>query len=531
MLFNSYIFIFAFLPVVVAVYCWVRRYPERMWTIGWLALASLFYYAWWKPEFLLLLLGSIAVNAWFGNLLCGRRLSARAAKTALILGVLFNLGLLGYFKYAGFFVTNLNTAFGAGFSVPQIILPIGISFYTFQQIAFLVDAHRGVVRHFSLLNYVLFVTFFPQLIAGPIVHHGEMMPQFAQRTLPGDRSTDFAVGLSIFCVGLFKKVVIADACAVYADAGYGMLKAGQPLDFASAWITVLAFSFQLYYDFSGYSDMAVGLARLFGIHLPVNFHSPYRATGTIDFWRRWHITLSRFLRDYLYIPLGGNQRGAIRHYVNLAAVMLLGGLWHGANWTFVVWGAAHGVLLGINHAWNQLQISRRAIFSSAPARALFIGLTFLVVTLAWVPFRADTLAGAVKLMATLFPVGADTATAWKSIEQFWLAQFGDPKQAFNLMAWFKPRELWPAVLPPAYLATVRPAGFVLMLIAIATFVLPNTQQIFARFNPVMGLPDEQLHHRWSLRCLDWKIAVVISGMFVFSVLQLSRVSPFLYYQF
>lgn len=531
MLFNSYVFIFAFLPVVFAVYCFVRRYPERRWTIAWLVLASLFYYAWWKPEFLLLLLVSVSVNAGFGKALCNGGLSRPVARAVLTAGIIFNLGLLGYFKYSMFFMENLNQWFGAGLTVPKIILPIGISFITFQKIAFLVDAYKGEVKDFSLWNYALFVTFFPQLIAGPIVHHGEVMPQFARKPVAGMLLTDVAVGISIFCVGLFKKVVIADVCAIYADAGYGALKAGQSLDFASAWITVIAYSFQLYYDFSGYSDMAVGLARMFGIRFPVNFHSPYKATGVIDFWRRWHITLSRFLRDYLYIPLGGNQRGALRQYINLAVVMLLGGFWHGANWTFLAWGAIHGALLGVNHAWSQLRVSRLKLFGLAPARVVFIALTFLAVTLAWIPFRSDTLAGAGRLLAVLFPFGADTAAAWKSIEQFWLVQFGDLKQAFNLMTWFKPRELWPAALPPDYLATVRPAGFVLILIAIATFILPNTHQIFARFNPVMGLPDTQLHHRWSLHCLDWKTAVVISGMFVFSVLQLSRVSPFLYFQF
>lgn len=531
MLFNSYIFIFAFLPVVLAVYFWVRRHPDRRWTIAWLVLASLVYYAWWKPEFLLLLLVSVSVNAGFGKVLCNGGLSRPASRAVLTAGVLFNLGLLGYFKYAMFFMENLNQWFGAGLTVPKIILPIGISFITFQKIAFLVDAHKGEVKDFSLWNFALFVTFFPQLIAGPIVHHGEVMPQFARKPVAATLSTDVAVGISIFCVGLFKKVVIADACAIYADAGYGALKAGQSLDFASAWITVLAYSFQLYYDFSGYSDMAVGLARMFGIRFPVNFHSPYKATGIIDFWRRWHITLSRFLRDYLYIPLGGNQHGALRQYINLAVVMLLGGFWHGANWTFVAWGAIHGTLLGVNHAWNQLRISRLKLFGSTPARAVFIGLTFLTVTLAWIPFRSDTLAGAGKLLVVLFPSGMDTAAAWKSIEQFWLVQFGDPKQALNIMAWFKPRELWPAVLPPDYLATVRPAGLVLTLVVMATFVLPNTQQIFARFNPVMGLPDTQLYHRLSLRYLDWKVAFAISGMFVFSVLQLSKVSPFLYFQF
>ena len=531
MLFNSYVFIFAFLPVVLAGYAWVRRFPERRWVIAWLVIASLFYYAWWKPEFLLLLLTSVSVNAVFGKLLCDGRLSRPAARAALVAGIVFNLGLLGYFKYAMFFTQTLNELFGAGLTVPKIILPIGISFITFQKIAFLVDAHRGLVRNFTLQNYALFVTFFPQLIAGPIVHHAEMMPQFDKKPALHEFAADLAVGFSIFCVGLFKKVVVADSVAVYADAGYDMLKAGQPLDFVSAWITVLAYSFQLYYDFSGYSDMAVGLGRMFGIKLPVNFYSPYKATGIIDFWRRWHITLSRFLRDYLYIPLGGNRHGALRQALNIAVVMLLGGLWHGANWTFVVWGGVHGVLLAINHAWNQLRLSRWRVFGSLSARAAFVALTFLAVTLAWVPFRADTLANAGQMLATLFPTGTGLQEIRKSVGHFLAAQtavFRDPAD-FGL--WFKARELWPKVLPPDFIAGQRPVGLLLAGVAIATALLPNTNQIFGRFQPVLGLTEAQLVHRATLTELDWKVALAVSGLFVFSVLQLSRVSPFLYFQF
>ena len=531
MLFNSYTFIFVFLPLVLAVCCFVRKHPERAWTIAWLVLASLFYYAWWKPQFLVLLLASVSVNAGFGRILCGGRLSRTSSRAVVAAGILFNLGLLGYFKYAGFFVDNLNDWFSAGFNVPNIILPIGLSFFTFQQIAYLVDAHRGLVQEYSFLNYALFVTFFPQLIAGPIVHHAEMMPQFSKTPAPGDRAADFSVGLSIFCVGLFKKAVVADSCAVYADAGYGTLMAGHPLDPASAWITVLAFSFQLYYDFSGYSDMAVGLARLFGIRLPVNFHSPYRASGIIEFWRRWHITLSRFFRDYLYIPLGGNQRGMFRHYVNLIVVMLLGGLWHGANWAFVVWGIMHGGLLALNHAWTHLRVSKLPVMDTPPVRAASVLLTFFAVTLAWVPFRAETLGDAGRMLAALFPTGTEVPSVWASFRQCLVAQFVDLKSVLNLTAWFKPRELWPAVLPPDFLATYRPAGLLLAGIGAATFLLPNTNQIFARFHPVLGLSETQSHHWGSLSRLDWRVALVLSGMFVLSVLQLSRVSPFLYYQF
>src|SRR5262249_37569382 len=451
-LFNSYVFIFGFLPIVLAGYAWLRRKPNVLWPITWLVAASLFYYAWWRPVFLLLLLFSVAVNYALGRLILDGGLARERARIVLALGIAFNVCLLGYFKYAGFLVANANDLFGAHFSVPNIVLPMGISFITFQKIAFLVDAYRGLVRNFTLTNYAFFVTFFPQLIAGPITHHAEIMPQIgpAQRR---DLAADLAVGLSIFVVGLFKKVVIADTVAVYADAGYAQVKAGAPLDTASAWITVLCYGFQLYYDFSGYSDMAVGLARMFGFRLPMNFYSPYQSASIIDFWRRWHITLSRFLRDYLYIPLGGNRHGSVRRYVNLGIVMLLGGLWHGANWTFVIWGGIHGAMLGINHAWRALPLSQARACKTRTAQRIAVLITFTAVTLAWVPFRADSLGNAGTMLAYLWPAPGDPhgfASLWGSIE----SQFGEFKHVLTLSdEWFTPRELWPPVLPPNYLAT------------------------------------------------------------------------------
>jgi len=514
-LFNSYVFIFAFLPLVLAGYALLRRASNLLWPVVWLVLASFIYYAWWRPEFLLLLLFSISVNFAFGTLIIDGALSRAQSHAVLTAGILFNLCLLGYFKYAGFFVANVDYVLGLDWAVPSIILPIGISFITFQKIAFLVDAHRGLVRHFTLLNYAFFVTFFPQLIAGPITHHSEIMPQIGP-SVRRDLASDIAVGLSIFVVGLFKKVVVADGLAVYADAGYATVKAGHALDTASAWVTVLCYSFQLYYDFSGYSDMAVGLARMFGFRLPVNFYSPYKSASIIDFWRRWHITLSRFLRDYLYIPLGGNRRGAARRYLNLGIVMLLGGLWHGANWTFVLWGGAHGVMLAVNHAWRALPLSRSFALKTALAQAIAVLVTFTAVTLAWVLFRSETLADAKTMFAFLWLIRG---------------QFTDLKSALALTEWFKPRELWPPVLPPDYLAgSARPAGLFLLCVALATFSVPNTYQIFGRFKPALWLPEET-EGSGILRALDWRVAIIVAGMFLLCVLRLSHVSPFLYYQF
>ena len=529
MLFNSYVFIFCFLPVVLAGYALLRRASNLLWPIVWLGLASLVYYAWWRPEFLLLLLFSITVNFGFGTLIIDGRLSRGQSRAVLTIGIIFNLCLLGFFKYAGFFVANVDLVFGLHWAVPTIILPIGISFITFQKIAFLVDAHRGLVRNFTLLNYAFFVTFFPQLIAGPITHHSEIMPQIgpSQRR---DLAADIAVGLSIFVVGLFKKVVVADSLAVYADAGYATVKTGHPLDTASAWVAVLSYSFQLYYDFSAYSDMAVGLARMFGFQLPVNFYSPYKSASIIDFWRRWHITLSRFLRDYLYIPLGGNRRGTVRRYLNLGIVMLLGGLWHGANWTFVLWGGIHGLMLAVNHAWRALPVSRSVAFKTRLADGLAIAMTFTAVTLAWVLFRSETFADARTMFAYLLPLTLEPS-GWPSFWGLLHGQFTDIRSVLALTEWFRPRELWPPVLPPDYLATTpRPVGLFLLCVGLATFSFPNTYQIFGRFKPALGLPDETVANG-ILRRLDWRIAVVVAGLFLLSVLRLSHVSPFLYYQF
>ncbi|WP_108051428.1 MBOAT family O-acyltransferase [Bosea sp. 124] len=525
MLFNSYVFIFAFLPVVLVGFALLRRLENLNWAIVWLTAASLFFYGWWKAEFLLLILTSIIANLIFGKILMAMPGEGKKSRLVLIAGLAFNLALLGYFKYANFFVSNVNTAFGSNWTLPQILLPIGISFITFQKIAFLVDAYRGKVKDFSVLNYCFFVTFFPQLIAGPIVHHAEVMPQLKEAPRR-DFSRDFAIGCSIFIIGLFKKVVIADTLAVYADAGYAAVAAGQTLDFASAWVAVLSYSFQLYYDFSGYSEMAVGLGRMFGIRLPVNFLSPYKSASIVEFWRRWHITLSRFLRDYLYIPLGGNRHGPLRRYLHLGLVMLLGGLWHGANWTFAVWGVLHGLMLAINHAWAAIPLSQSRWLRGAPARIFFVFLTFLLVTLAWVPFRSPGLSQATTMLGFLMP-GPGALVSFKA---FVTAQYVGIFGAFD--TWFTPRELWPPVLPPNYLATMaKPVGLLLALVTALTFLMPNTYRLLGRFEPAIGIDERLQGGTGILSRLGPAQAVLLGFMFVVSVLGLARVSPFLYFQF
>ena len=303
--------------------------------------------------------------------------------------------MLGIFKYAGFLAANLDAIFKTGITL-DILLPVGISFYTFTQIAFLVDAYRGNVARYALPHYALFVTYFPHLIAGPILHHKDMIPQFERSETKRPNPHLILCGLMIFAIGLFKKTCLADGIQPLVSLAFG---SGTPT-FDQAWIGALAYTFQLYFDFSGYSDMAIGISLMFGIFLPLNFNSPYKAQSIIDFWRRWHMTLSQFLRDYLYIPLGGNRRGAVLRYVNLMITMALGGLWHGAAWTFVIWGVLHGLYLCINHAWNHFAPPVAPRFARVANLAAFM-LTFLSVVVAWVFFRASTLSSAIYILSRM----------------------------------------------------------------------------------------------------------------------------------
>jgi D-alanyl-lipoteichoic acid acyltransferase DltB (MBOAT superfamily) len=312
-------------------------------------------------------------------------------KSILTVGIIANLALLGYFKYTDFLIENINFLSDSNIPTLNLALPLAISFFTFQQIAYLVDSYRQETKEYDFLNYSLFVTFFPQLIAGPIVHHKEMMPQFAKTRNKVKNYKNIAMGLFIFSIGLFKKVVIADTFAVWANAGFDT---ATTLNLFEAWATSLSYTFQLYFDFSGYTDMAIGLALLFNIRLPVNFNSPYKATNIQDFWRRWHITLSRFLKDYVYIPLGGNRKGEFRTYNNLLATFIIGGIWHGAGWTFVFWGFLHGIALVIHRAWSKLG------FKIWTWLAWLI--TFNFINIAWVFFRAKEWDDAVKVLGSMF---------------------------------------------------------------------------------------------------------------------------------
>ncbi|WP_461208437.1 MBOAT family O-acyltransferase [Desulfocurvus sp. DL9XJH121] len=414
MLFSSKEFILVFLPLLYVAYFGLvaRRYVVGAKTL--LVGGSLFFYSWWNPVHLPLILGSVLFNFAVGSML-GNSAGSDATKrrTVLGLGIAANLGLLAYFKYFNFFIDNVNTLANLEWANPPIILPLAISFFTFQQIAYLVDSYQGQTREYDFMNYTLFVTFFPQLISGPIVHHKEMMPQFRRvRNLVPDQA-NLATGLLYFAIGLFKKVAVADTLATWATAGFD---SAPSLTFVEAWLTSLSYSGQLYFDFSGYMDMALGAALMFNIRLPINFDSPYKATDIQDFWRRWHITLSRFLRDYIYIPLGGNRKGDGRALANVLVTFLLGGLWHGAGWNFIFWGLLHGAaLIG-------LRLWKRGGYVLPPLLGWF--LTFNFVNVAWVFFRATTWGDALKVLKGMVGLSGISVPGFVLARLPWLADWG-----------------------------------------------------------------------------------------------------------
>jgi alginate O-acetyltransferase complex protein AlgI len=484
MLFNSVQFMFVFLPVVLAgffVLGWLRQPTPA---VLWLGLASLVFYGWDDPYRLLpIILTSVAYN-----FAVGRMLVRRPSRGLLAIGICGNLLLLGYFKYAGFLTDVFSTATGMAVSRPDVTLPIGISFFSFTQIAFLVDAFRGEAREYKPWHYLLFVTFFPHLVAGPIYHHKEIMPQFDRRETFRFDVSNVSLGLTWFALGLAKKVMLADPIASYATPVFAAAAAGTPVGFVDSWIGVLSFTLQIYYDFSGYSDMAIGLALMIGVRFPLNFNSPYKATSLIDFWRRWHMTLSQFLRDYLYIPLGGNRKGPRRRFINLMVVMLLGGLWHGAAWNFVVWGGLHGLGLAANHAWRKVAEPRGL---ALPVPAAWV-LTFGFVVLAWVAFRADNLPTALAL--------------WKSMAG---------------INGFIPAQS--VVAGPIAGAMSLLAG----LLALA-LVAPNTQQLLSYPGDVGARLEQPL--QWRPRP-GWALAVGLLFGAALSFVIAQRPTEFLYFKF
>ena len=493
MLFNSYEFIFIFLPISLFVFFQIGRY-NQLWAAAWLGAASLFFYGWWNPVYVLLLLASITFNYFTGiYLVRGVARNDQSRKFfILFFGVACNLILLGYFKYFNFFVNTLNSTGGFNYEINTIILPLGISFFTFTQIAFLVDASRGIASESNFIHYLLFVTYFPHLIAGPVLHHKEMMPQFQKSDIYRFNYKYVSIGLTIFLIGLFKKVMLADEMVKYVKPVFESAAHGNSVSFKESWGSALSYTLQLYFDFSGYSDMAIGISRMFGIMLPINFNSPYKSVNIIEFWRRWHMTLSRFLRDYLYIPLGGNRKGSVRRYSNLMITMILGGMWHGAGWTFIIWGTLHGVYLLINNIWHSFRRFMGHDISKTTLLGKIIGgfITFIAVVFAWVFFRADNLQAGLSITESMLVLNGFGFTG-----------------RFQL-------------------------SMIAKLLAIA-WLLPNTQQFMAKHEP--SLLNHDNINTYKLGWLQWN-PTFIWFVFIFiiasqSLLQGDEVSEFLYFQF
>ncbi|MDM0038147.1 MBOAT family protein [Variovorax sp. J22G21] len=496
MLFNSYAFIFAYFPIVLIGFFLIGKRNVRA-AAGFLALASLFFYGWWSVEAMPLLLASICFNYWAGlRLTPAPERTDRQRKRMLVFALTVDLVILGVFKYANFFIANVNDGLAAAGATPlsmlHIALPIGISFYTFTQIAFLVDCWQGKVHERSFVHYALFVTYFPHLIAGPVLHHAQMMPQFANPSTYRVDANKVALGLAIFTFGLAKKLLIADKMGQYADLMFTGVHNGTLPSLYTAWFGVLAYTLQIYFDFSGYSDMAVGLSLCLGVRLPLNFNSPYKSTSIIEFWRRWHISLSTFLRDYLYVPLGGNRKGEARRYINLFLTMLLGGLWHGAAWTFVIWGALHGTFLMINHLWNAKV--RRNATPGRLARVAGWALTFLCVMIAWVVFRAESVNAALEIYKGM------------------LGFHGAPTSAFS--------EFAVPYRKPEFFHTLLVGLFICL-------ALPPTISL-ERWVPQPALLAGQPRMAWTATAV---IALATAVLFGFCVSQLGSYSPFLYFQF
>ncbi|MFT3722024.1 MAG: MBOAT family O-acyltransferase [Hyphomonadaceae bacterium] len=549
MLFNSHVFLFLFLPACLTLVYLASFLGQRVSGKIALILASLAFYAYWRVDHVWIILASILVN-YFGVRLTSRLPEPTARSAGLAILVSFNLGLIGVFKYLGLIVETYSDLTGVTAAAISLALPLGISFFSFQQIAYVIDFHRGGRRDDGLIDYSLAVLFFPHLIAGPLVKYRALIDQFSSRRLkssdtnelaspsdaadktvgsetPADEPRLFrptqatvAAGLTIVAIGLFKKVFLADSFAVYANTIFNAAESGISLATKDAWIGAVSFFFQIYFDFSGYSDMAVGLALFFGIKLPANFLSPYMSRSIVEFWRRWHITLSNFLRDYVYISLGGNRHGVIRRHINLLLTMLIGGLWHGASWTFVVWGGLHGVYLVINHLYSALR-KRIPFGQHRTERAFYWLLTLFAVLIAWVYFRAESFGGAHRLLTAMFDFQSAGGEKLLIYETHASTLPGQIARAFKELHFsrFGMQSFWLSLA---------------LLAACITFLLPNTYELFARHRAVEGdlpaslrtAPLVKLHWRPSIA---WLLAT--SVMLTIGLLSITQVAQFIYFEF
>ena len=534
MLFNSYVFIFIFLPLTLFTVFLANRYKKINTSAFILIIASLFFYGWWNPPYLILLLGSIIFNFFIAQVI-------QKNKLILLLGLTFNLGLIAYFKYANFFIDNINVLFNQSIYLENIILPLAISFFTFQQISYLVDAYRGNADKYSFLHYFLFVTFFPQLIAGPIVHHKEIIPQFSHKNFLKFRSNYVFIGLSLFSLGLFKKIIFADTMAIYASAAFAAAENGAILTIYEAWLGSLAYTMQLYFDFSGYSDMALGLAIMFGFKLPVNFFSPYKATNIADFWRRWHITLSRMIREYLWDPISlamtrlavRSRYGVIRFFIVTSVAPTLFtffwiGLWHGAGWNFIVFGMLHGSYITTYNLWSQLKQKYKylkIITNKAIANILARFITFISVVIGWIFFRAESFSSATSILSSMFGLNKisipQSAISFSGISREWLINNG-----FIIEGLFSNGVMGN-----------QPVNVIIYTVALIIFcyVMPNCTQIFQRHRPFISTyPDQPIPSK-NFSYLKWaptyKWAIFIAFIFSISVMNILYESEFLYFQF
>lgn len=480
MLFTSYLFLFVFLPLSLFIYFGVCKLSGKIGIYA-LVLASLVFYACFDPHYTYLIIGSILTNYCVSSLLTKIPGGTQSLRRKIIatLGVSFNLGLLGYYKYTDFFIANANSLLGSNYALQNIFLPLGISFFTFQQIGYVVDVYKGQSELPKLREYAIFVMFFPHLVAGPIVHNREIIAQFQDDALKSPRWDNLYAGAALFCVGLFKKVVLADTFAAYVGQGF---EAASP-HFVQAWTASLCYTMQIYFDFSGYSEMAIGLARMFNIQFPQNFNFPYRALDIQDFWRRWHITLSRFLRQYLYIPLGGNKQGKTRTLVNLFVTFLLGGIWHGANWCFVAWGVLHGAAIVTHRLW-----SGQGLRLPKPVAWLT---TFLFVNFAWVFFRARTWDAALAMLRGM--LGLNGVQVSKSLAAM---------QAFlpNIQIGVTPLVVDVLVL-------------IVVLLALVEIALSSYHDLMERYLPMALHP------------------AAFAALFVAATVCTNRISEFIYFQF
>jgi len=532
MLFNSYVFLFIFLPIVLLGFHLIGKKGHYRLAISWLVFASLFFYGWWNPVYILLILGSTLFNFFFGFLLLKQR-----NKLFLILGIMGNLAVLGYFKYANFFVANINHLSGSNIVLEQIILPLGISFFTFQQITFLVDTFLGKTKEYNFLQYFLFVTFFPQLIAGPIVHHKKMMPQFEKNVLSFIKGKKLASGFTIFVIGLFKKVVLADNIATYVTPVFKVAEYGVNLTFFEAWGGSLAYTFQLYFDFSGYSDMAIGLGLMFGIILPVNFLSPYKTKNIVEFWRHWHITLSNLVRDYLYYPLALllNRYSINRNYnafftFNLGIIIptifsfFWVGLWHGAGWNFIFFGLLHGFYIVIYNFWIKIKKNCFGLEKIISSKIFAQILTFIAVTISFVFFRAENTDSAINILSSMLGINSI------SLPHFLFNYFGD--FAYHLTNY---GILFDGMLHNGVFGQSQWGGFIwiILLFLICTF-MPNTQQIMRRENPEFEMWTGKVskpNYKWMVWKPNLYWLIFTTTLFIFALLNMSRRSEFLYFQF